>query len=127
MLGKGHPGTIGAPPGDLYIKIIITKSDKLELKGVDLVTDIPITPWEAVFGGRAVITTVDGKLSVKIPAGIQSGSKLRVHGKGYRKGDGRGDLIGNIKIMVPAQPNEKEKELYKKLAEVSSYSPRDEE
>lgn len=126
LLGKGHPGTVGAPPGDLYIKLIIKKSNKLELKGVDLVTDILITPWEAIFGGRAIVNTVDGKLNIKIPAGIQSGSKLRVHGKGYRKGDGRGDLIGNIKIMVPVEPNEKERELFQKLSEVSNYSPREE-
>jgi len=126
LLGKGHPGTVGAPPGDLYIKIIIKKNKKLELKGMDLVTDIPITPWEAVFGGRAIIKTVDGKLNIKIPAGIQAGSKLRIQGKGYKKGEGRGDLIGNIKIMIPEKLSEKEKALFKELSEISKYSPREE-
>jgi len=125
ILGKGHPGTVGAPPGDLYIRILIKKHKKFELKGVDLVTDILITPWEAMFGTDAVISTVDGKLSIKIPAGIQAGSKLRITGKGYRKGDGRGDLIGKIKIMVPENPSEKEKELFKQLSQISKYSPRE--
>lgn len=125
ILGKGHPGTVGAPPGDLYIRILLKKHKKLELKGVDLVTDIPITPWEAMFGGNAVISTIDGKLSIKIPAGIQTGSKLRISGKGYRKGDSRGDLIGKIKIMVPDTPSEKEKELFKQLSQISDYSPRE--
>ena len=125
ILGKGHPGTVGAPPGDLYIRILIKKHKKFELKGVDLVTDILITPWEAMFGTDAVISTVDGKLSIKIPAGIQAGSKVRITGKGYRKGDGRGDLIGKIKIMVPENPSEKEKELFKQLSQISKYSPRE--
>ena len=125
ILGKGHPGTVGAPPGDLYIRILIKKHKKFELKGVDLVTDILITPWEAMFGTDAVISTVDGKLSIKIPAGIQAGSKLRITGKGYRKGDGRGDLIGKIKIMVPENPSEKEKQLFKQLSQISKYSPRE--
>jgi len=126
LLGKGHPGTVGAPPGDLYIRILLKNNEKLTLKGADLLTDIPITPWEAIFGGRAIVSTIDGKISLKIPAGIQAGSKLRIHGKGYKKGDGRGDLIGKIKIMVPDNPSEQEKELFKKLAEVSNYSPREE-
>lgn len=126
ILGKGHPGTVGAPPGDLYIKINVKDGDKLKLKGVDLLTDINITPWEAVFGTRAVVDTVDGKLSIKVPNGIQTGSKLRVHGKGYRKGDGRGDLIGKVQIMVPDKLTDKERELFKELSEVSKYSPREE-
>jgi curved DNA-binding protein len=126
LLGKGHPGIIGAPPGDLYVTIHIKKHEKFAIKDKDLITDIPVTPWEAILGGRAIINTVDGKLNIKIPAGIQAGSRLRIHGRGYKSGEERGDLLGVIKIMVPVMPDEKEKELFRELAAVSKFSPREE-
>lgn len=125
ILGKGLPGTIGAPPGDLYVNIIIKKHDKFKIIGKDLVTDIPITPWEAVFGGRAIIDGIEGKLNIKIPAGVQSSNKLRIVGKGYKSGISRGDLLGNIKIVVPEKLTDDEKNLFKQLSEVSDFSPRE--
>ena len=124
ILGKGLPGTIGAPPGDLYVNLIIKKHDKFTIRGKDLEVEIPITPWEAVFGGRAVIDGIDGKLNVKIPAGVQSFNKLRIPGKGYKSGVSRGDLLGKIKIVVPEQLTDEEKNLFKKLSEVSKFEPR---
>jgi len=91
LLGKGNPGTIGSPPGDLYVRIKIDDHEKLALKGMDLQTELLITPWEAALGGRAVIETIDGKLDVGIPVGIQSGNKLRIKGKGYVNSQGRGE------------------------------------
>jgi len=124
ILGKGLPGTIGAPPGDLYVNIIIKKHDKFVIRGNDLEVDILITPWEAVFGGRAIIDGIDGKLNIKIPAGVQTSNRLRVSGKGYKAGIGRGDLLGKIKIVVPEKLTDSEKELFKKLSEVSNFKPR---
>lgn len=125
LLGKGQPGTIGAPPGDLYIKIIIKEHTSLVLKGMDLQTDLLITPWEAALGGRAIISTIDGKLNIGIPSGIQAGSKLRIKGKGYINNQGRGDLIANVKIVMPKEVTHEEKKLYEKLAEISKFSPRE--
>lgn len=125
LLGKGMPGTIGAPPGDLYIKIAIKEHESLVLKGMDLQTDLLITPWEAALGGRAIVSTIDGKLDIGIPSGIQAGSKLRVKGKGYVNSQGRGDLIANIKIVMPKEVTHEEKKLYEKLAEISKFSPRE--
>lgn len=124
ILGKGMPGTIGAPPGDLYVNIVIKKHESFRVKGMDLEVDVPITPWEAVFGGRAIINGIDGKLNVKIPAGVQTSDKLRIAGKGYRSGLNRGDLLAKIKIVVPKILNEKEKELFKELSKVSEFEPR---
>jgi len=125
LLGKGNPGTIGSPPGDLYVKIKINNHEKLVLKGMDLQTDLLVTPWEAALGGRAVITTIDGKLDVGIPAGIQSGNKLRIKGKGYVNSEGRGDLIATVKIVMPKEVTHEEKKLYEKLAEISNFLPRE--
>lgn len=124
LLGKGQPGTVGAPPGDLYVKIKIKNHDKLSIKGVDLQTDLLIAPWEAVLGGRAVISTIDGKLDIGIPAGIQNGSKLRVKGKGYVNSQGRGDLIANVKIVMPTEITHEEKKIYEQLAQISKFEPR---
>lgn len=124
ILGKGMPGTIGAPPGDLYINLVIKKHDVFTIKGKDLVTDVLITPWEAVFGGRAIIDGIDGKLNIKIPAGVQTSNKLRIEGKGYKSGITRGDLLGNIKIVVPEKLTDEEKELFEKLSKVSNFKPR---
>lgn len=124
ILGKGMPGTIGAPPGDLYVNLIIKKHDRFVIRGKDLEVEIPITPWEAVFGGRAVIDGIDGKLNIKIPAGVQSYNKIRITGKGYKSGISRGDLLGKIKIVVPEILTEDEKNLFKKLSEVSDFAPR---
>ena len=124
ILGKGLPGTIGAPPGDLYVNLVIKKHDKFTIRGKDLEVDIPITPWEAVFGGRAIIEGIDGKLNIKIPAGVQTSNKLRVVGKGYKSGISRGDLLGRIKIVVPEKLTDDEKKLFKELSEVSNFAPR---
>lgn len=124
ILGKGMPGTIGAPPGDLYVNIVIKKHDYFSLKGADIEVDIPVTPWEAIFGGRAIINGIDGKLNVKIPAGVQTSDKLRINGKGYKNGVNRGDLLGKIKIVVPKLLSEKEKELFKQLSKESTFDPR---
>lgn len=124
LLGKGMPGTIGAPPGDLYVNLVVKKNDLFVIKGADLETDVLITPWEAVFGGRAIIDGIDGKLNVKIPAGVQTSDKLRIAGKGYKSGIKRGDLLGKIKIVVPEKLTDKEKELFKQLSEISDFEPR---
>jgi len=124
ILGKGLPGTIGAPPGDLYVNLVIKKHDRFTLRGKDLEVDIPITPWEAVFGGRAIVDGIDGKLNVKIPAGVQTSNRLRITGKGYKSGISRGDLLGKIKIVVPEKLTDEEKRLFKELSEVSDFAPR---
>jgi len=124
LLGKGLPGTIGAPPGDLYVNLVVKPHKSLRVNGSDLEVDVLITPWEAVFGGRAIIDGIDGRLSVKIPEGVQSSNRLRIAGKGYKAGLKRGDLLAKIKIVVPSHLSEKERELFKELSEVSTFTPR---
>ena len=124
LLGKGLPGTIGAPPGDLYVNLVIKKHDRFVIRGKDLELEIPVSPWEAIFGGRAIIDGIDGKLNIKIPAGVQTSDKLRIAGKGYKSGICRGDLLGKIKIVVPEKLTDDEKKLFKQLSEVSDFAPR---
>lgn len=125
LIGQGKIGQFGGKNGDLFIKIQIEPNSRFELVGYDLYTHLNLTPWEAALGTRVNLEGIDDTVSVYIPAGIESGEKLRIPGKGYKDGKGgRGDLTATIKIMVPKQLTDEEKELYEKLKEISNFNPR---
>lgn len=125
LIGQGKIGQFGGKNGDLFIKIQIEPNSRFELVGYDLYTHLNLTPWEAALGTRVNLEGIDDTVSVYIPAGIESGEKLRIPGKGYKDGKGgRGDLTATIKIMVPKQLTEEEKQLYEKLKEISNFNPR---
>lgn len=84
-----------------------------------------LTPWEAALGARINIDGIDGTETVYIQKGIQTGDRIKIQGKGYKDGKGgRGDLIAEVKIMVPKNITEEEKAIYEKLKEISNYNPR---
>lgn len=125
LIGQGKPGKNGAKNGDLLIKINIKDDRKFKLKGCDMYTDLLITPWEAALGTRVNINSIDEETKVYIPQGIQSGEKIRIQGKGYKDGKGsRGDLIAEVKIMVPKKLTDNEKEIFEKLNSISNFNPR---
>lgn len=125
LLGQGKVGINGGKNGDLFIKINIENNKKFRLNGIDLYTDLKLTPWEAALGTRATVETINDTASVYIPRGIESGEIIRIPGKGYKDGKGgRGDLVTEVKIIVPKELSPEEKELYEKLSEVSKFNPR---
>ena len=125
LMGQGKKGSNGGKNGDLFIKIAIENSKEFKLYGSDLYTDLKLTPWEAVLGTRVDVKTIDGETKVYIPQGIQSGEKIKIPSKGYKDGQGgRGDLVAEVKIMVPKTLNLEEKEMYEKLKEMSRFNPR---
>ncbi len=125
LLGQGKVGKNGGKNGDLFIKINIENSNKFKLIGYDLHTDLLLSPWEAALGTRVQISSIDDDAQVYIPQGIQSGEIVRIPGKGYKDGKGnRGDLVAEIKVMVPKQLDQDEKEIYTKLSEISKFNPR---
>lgn len=102
--------------GDLLIKINIEENKIFKLYGSDLCTDLKLSPWEAALGTRVDLKTIDGETKVYIPQGIQSGEKIRIPSKGYKDGKGgRGDLVAEVKIMVPKKLELDEQEMFKKL------------
>jgi len=124
LAGQGGNGT-GGNRGDLYITIHIAPHPKFRVTGSDIEVDVPVTPWEAALGGDITVPLVDGSARIKIPAGIASGKKIRVKGKGLSKGNGqKGDLYAILQIVVPKELSEKERELFKELAEISRFAPR---
>jgi curved DNA-binding protein len=125
LIGQGKAGQFGGKNGDLFIKIEVEPDNRFELVGYDLYTSLCLTPWEAALGTRVDLQGIDDMVSVYIPAGIESGEKLRIPGKGYKDGKGgRGDLTATIKILVPKQLTKEEKEIYEKLKEISKFNPR---
>ena len=125
LIGQGKAGVNGGKNGDLFIKINIEDDNNFRLEGSDLRTDLFLTPWEAALGTRANVKSIDDETKVYIPQGIQSGEKIRIPGKGYKDGNGkRGDLIAEVKIMVPKKLTKEEKEIFEKLSKISMFNPR---
>lgn len=127
LIGQGKNGINGGKNGDLFIKIDIENNKEFKLYGCDLCTDLKLSPWEAALGTRVNIKTIDGETKVYIPQGIQSGDKVKIPSKGYKDGKGgRGDLVAEVKIMVPKDLELDEKEIFEKLKEMSRFNPRKE-
>lgn len=125
LVGQGKKGEHGGKNGDLFIKIKIDDNQKFKLIGYDLYTNLLITPWEAALGTKASVSSIDEDVNVIVPKGTQSGELIRIPAKGYKDGKGsRGDLVAEIKIMVPKNMSEKEANLFKNLSEVSHFEPR---
>ena len=127
LIGQGKPGINGGKNGDLFIKINIKNDKKFKLQGSDMYTDLLITPWEAALGTRVNIQSIDEETKVYIPQGIESGEKIRIPGKGYKDGKGsRGDLIAEVRIMVPKKLTTEEKKIFEELNHISTFNPRKE-
>ena len=125
LIGQGKEGQNGGKNGDLFIKINIKDDTKFKLIGYDLYSNLLITPWEAALGTKASMDSLDDKATVIIPKGTQSGELLRIHGMGYKDGKGgRGDLVAEVKIVIPKEMNEKEKNLFEELSQISKFEPR---
>lgn len=125
LIGQGKQGKNGGKNGDMIIQINIDNEKSFKLKGSDIYTDLFISPWEAALGSRVSVKTIDDETKLYIPHGIQSGEKIRIPNKGYYVNNTeRGDLVAEIKIAVPKNLTENEKEIYQKLSEISKFNPR---
>src|SRR5207244_11416446 len=90
-----------------------------------LAIGVPVAPWEAALGAEVEVPTLDGAVSMKVPAGAKSGQKLRLAGKGLpRPGGGAGNLYAVLSIVAPAAVSEREKKLYEELRSTSKFDPR---
>jgi curved DNA-binding protein len=125
LAGQGQPGMNGGQAGDLYLKIEIEPDPRYKVDGANLQTTVAVTPWEAALGGDAEVQTLDGPVRVKIPAGSSTGRKIRLRGRGLPQAGGeKGDLLAEIRIVVPETLSERERELFEQLAEESSFRAR---
>jgi molecular chaperone DnaJ len=124
VAGKGMPGTRGAPAGDLFVTVHVKKHDLFVRKGDDLTLTVPVTFAEAALGTTVRVPTLEGAVSVKVPAGTPSGRTLRVRGRGTPKRGGHGDLLVTVDVAVPAKLTDDEKEALEKYAALSREDPR---
>lgn len=125
LAGQGGSGSGGAESGDLFLRVSILPDSRFTLDGHDLATTVDITPWEAALGGKVMVPTVDGRINLTVPAGSQSGQTLRVRGKGMPIAAGRhGDLLVNVRIVVPKHLSARERHLFEELAKESRFDPR---
>ncbi|MDR6570684.1 J domain-containing protein [Chitinophaga ginsengisegetis] len=120
IAGFGSPGANGGPNGDLYITFAIHNDTAFVRKGNDLYTDIPLDLYKALLGGEETIDTLDGKVKLKVAPETQSGTRVRLKGKGfpvYKQEGTFGDLYITYQVQIPKNLTEREKELFKELAE----------
>jgi curved DNA-binding protein len=125
LAGEGGRGSGGAPSGDLFLRVRLKPHPRFRVEGRDLYVDVRVAPWEAALGASVEVPMLTGSTQVKIPAGSSSGRKLRLKGKGLPSPRGKpGDLYAIVKIVVPKKLAQPERELFERLAEVSSFDPR---
>lgn len=123
--GKGGEGIGGGGAGDIYLRVRYAQHPDWEARGSDLLGQLDLSPWEAVLGATVPVRTLEGTVSVKVPAGTQPGHQLRVRGKGLPAGAGsRGDLYVVVSIQIPGRLGSEEERLWKELAKASDFDPR---
>jgi curved DNA-binding protein len=125
LAGQGRPGPTPETAGDLYLRIHLHRSDRFWLEDQDVHTSLDIAPWEAALGATVTLSTLDGPVRLKVPAGSSSGRKIRLKGKGYPLDDGsRSDLFAEVRIVVPETLGDEERRLIEQLSKVSPFRAR---
>lgn len=113
LSGEGEPGENGGPPGDLYVEVHVRPHPIFRREGNDLVCDVPLNFGTAALGGQVEVPTLDGRVSLKIPAETQSGKLFRLRGKGVKpvRGGPRGDLLCRAMVETPVNLNKEQKDM----------------
>ena len=123
LAGQGGPGMNGGPNGNLYLEINVTSDKDFELQGKDVYVNLNITPWEAALGEKVHVNTLSGPVEIKIPAGSQSGRKMRLSEKGI-PGAPSGDLYVRLHIATPPAATDAEKQFYEQMKNQFNFNPR---
>ncbi|MFF7262445.1 DnaJ C-terminal domain-containing protein [Streptomyces sp. NPDC008159] len=126
LAGEGGRGSGDAAAGDLYLRVRIQPHPRFRLDGRDVYVQLPVTPWEAALGATVPVPTPGGGTAkVTVPAGSPSGRRLRLRGEGMPNPRGAdGNLYAELRVMVPPELSDRERELFEELAATSSYDPR---
>ncbi len=118
VAGEGDAGVRGGPPGDLYVFIEVRPHEVFEREGNDIRCEVPISIWQASLGADIEVPTLDGRASLHIPEGTQTGTSFRLRGKGIPdvRWHERGDQHVRVRVVTPTRLTEREKELLRELA-----------
>jgi curved DNA-binding protein len=118
LQGKGGAGGGGGPNGDLYLTVKVAGDPVLQREGDDIVVSQEVRYTEAALGASLDVPTLDGTKRIKVPAGIQPGTKIRLKGLGFPRmgGSGRGDLFVKVGVKVPEQLTGPQRQLLEELS-----------
>jgi molecular chaperone DnaJ len=124
LTGKGEPGGAGGAAGDLFVDIHVKPDTLFGRKGDDLTVEVPVTFPEAALGAHVDVPTLDGHVTLKVPAGTPSGKTFRLKGRGSPRRNGRGDLLATVVVDVPHKLSREQKKLVEELQQATPESPR---
>jgi molecular chaperone DnaJ len=124
--GKGNAGTMGGPPGDLYITVRVEPHPFFRRQGDDIEISVPVRIDEAGLGAKIEVPTIDGRALLKIPQGTHNGQKFRLREKGVlnSRTNKRGDQIVDVQVLAPVVQDERTKELLREYAQLHPEDPR---
>jgi len=123
LSGQGKAG-MGSKAGDLYLEINIAAHAHYRLEENNIYLDLPIAPWEAVFGAKVTVPTLAGKINLTIPKNAKSGQKMRLKGRGLPAKE-PGDQFVVLQIVTPPADSDNAKKIYQQMQEELSFNPRE--
>jgi curved DNA-binding protein len=123
LSGQGQPGMGEGGAGDLYLEIHFRHDARYRVEAKDVYEDVPIAPWEAALGAKIAVPTPSGTVEVSVPAGSQTGRKLRLKGRGI-PAKPPGDLYLILNVVLPAATTDRARELYEQMARELAFNPR---
>lgn len=124
LAGQGQAGAAGGPKGDLLLEVAVRDDPRFKLDGTNVLHVLAVSPWEAALGATVPVVTLAGTVDLRIPAGSQSGRKLRLKGRGM-PGVSPGDQLVELSIRVPSVDGDKQRKAFESMAKVfDDYDPR---
>ncbi|MCK4362409.1 MAG: DnaJ domain-containing protein, partial [Dehalococcoidia bacterium] len=128
VAGKGGPGLGGGPNGDLYLVVAVKPHHIYQRKDSELHIEVSVPLTDAVLGGEVSVSSLKGKLSLKIPPETQNGKVFRLAGQGMPRmgATTKGDLFAKVKVVMPQKLTERERELFRQLKEIQAQPQRGE-
>lgn len=124
LKGQGGPSFNQGPPGDLYLEIRLKSTPPYTVSGKDILVNLPVSPWEAALGEKVKAPTLSGPVEVRIPPDSQTGTKLRLKGKGLPVSGAAGDQYIILQVVTPPADTEVAKDLYRQMKEKIPFHPR---
>ena len=118
IAGEGSPGMGGGPRGDVHVVVKVRPHARFERKGDDLIEEVSVPVEDAVLGGEVEVQTIAGKrIAMKVPPLTQSGKSIKLKGLGMPSMDGKskGDLVAKVKLVIPEEISDEERELFEQL------------
>ena len=121
LQGEGEAGSAGGPPGHLYVVVHVREHEFFRRDGLNLFCEIPVSFTTLALGGEIQVPTLDGFENVKVHEGTQTGTSLRLRGKGMPDvgGGGRGDLFATVQVQTPKKLSKEQRQLLEQFAAVS--------